>query len=540
MRCYRLQVPLHPHIALQWDNPYRTVRRPVVADNVVVTSQPLATQAGLRMLAAGGNAIDAAVAAAAVLAIVEPTNNGLGGDAFVQLWHRGELHGLNGSGRAPARWTRAHFDGLVVMPERGWRSVTVPGAVSAWCALAGRFARLPLGTLLEPAIRYAREGFPVAPGVAQKWAEQAPRLVLEPGFAETFLPEGRPPAPGERFRIPAAAATLERVAATNGGDFYQGETARGIVQHARATGGALEEEDLASHQPEWQTPLSLDYRGIRLHEMPPNGQGIVALMALGMLAKLDAAELDSESAPALHLQIEALKLAFADARRHVADPAAMSLSAERLLDTDYLGARARLIDRRRAQRFGAGVEAAAGTVYVATADAAGSVVSFIQSNYMGFGSGVVVPCTGVSLHNRGACFSLELGHPNEVGPGKRPYHTVLPGLAELSGRPLAALGSTGGTYQPQGHVQIALRLAMGQNPQAIVDAPRFRVGNALQVSFEPGFPATTLSALAALGHEVHAQKESSWDFGGMQIIARVDDAWLGASDARRDSQAAGF
>jgi gamma-glutamyltranspeptidase / glutathione hydrolase len=531
---------LHPQIVLQWDNPYRTVRRPVVADNVVVTSQPLATQAGLRMLAAGGNAIDAAVAAAAVLAIVEPTNNGLGGDAFVQLWHRGELHALNGSGRAPARWTPAHFDGLAAMPERGWGSVTVPGAVSAWCGLTRRFARLPLGTLLEPAIRYAREGYPVAPGVAQKWAEQAPRLKLEPGFAAAFLPEGRPPAPGERFRIPAAAATLERIAATHGTDFYQGETARRIVQHARATGGALEEQDLASHRPEWQTPLSLDYRGIRLHEMPPNGQGIVALMALGMLAKLDAADLDSESAPALHLRIEALKLAFADARRHVADPAGMSLNAERLLDSDYLSARARLIDRRRAQRFGPGVEAAAGTVYVATADTTGSVVSLIQSNYMGFGSGVVVPGTGVSLHNRGACFSREAGHPNEVGPLKRPYHTILPGLAERSGRPVAALGSTGGTYQPQGHVQIAMRLAMGQNPQAIVDAPRFRVGNALRVSFEPGFPAATLSALAALGHDVHAQMESSWDFGGMQIIARVGDAWLGASDARRDSQAAGF
>ena len=529
------------HLVPGWGNPFLTRRRPVLADQMVVASQPLAAQAGLHMLAKGGNAIDAAVAGAAVLAVVEPTNNGVGGDAFALVWHEGRLHGINGSGPAPRAWTPEHFAGQQSVPLRGWQSVTIPGAVAAWSALGARFGRLPLEIVLEPAIRYARTGFPVSPGVAEKWAQQAGRLASEPGFAQAFLPEGRTPLPGERFTPQGLAETLERIASSAGRDFYEGETARRIVAFAQETGGRIDAADLAAQSVGWDSPLQIDYRGLTVHEMPPNSQGLVALMALGILSALQMPDFVPDSAPAIHLQIEALKLAFADARRHLGDPRTMRVECSRLLAPDYLASRARLIDRQRAQDFGPGMPALAGTVYLAAADASGSVVSLIQSNYMGFGSGVVVPGTGVAFHNRGACFTLEPGHPNQVAPGKRPYHTILPGMLSRDGRPVAALGSTGGTYQPQGHVHIVLRLAhAAHSPQAIVDAPRFRVDAGLKVSFEPGFDAAVLAELATLGHEVKAQLESSWDFGGMQMLLRTGDTWLGASDARRDSQAAGF
>lgn len=525
---------------LKWDFPYASVRRPVLAANMVVASQPLAAQAGLAMLAQGGNAVDAAVATAAVLSVVEPTNNGLGGDAFALLWHAGRLYGINGSGRAPAGWTAARFAGRNQMPVRGWDSVTVPGAVSVWAELCGRFGRLALPRLLEPAIRYAREGFLVSPGVAAKWREQGPALAGQPGFAQAMLREGRAPAAGERFSMPALGATLERIAATGGRDFYEGETAQRIARFAREGGAALDLGDLIAHRPQWVEPLTLGYRGLDVHEMPPNGQGVVALMALGMLEHFELRSLTPDSAPWIHLQVEALKLAFADAARHLGDPEHMAIGAAALLDRRYLASRASLIDLRRAQEFGHGVPPIAGTVYLAAADAEGDMASFIQSNYMGFGSGVVVPDAGVSLQNRGAGFTLQAGHPNRTGPGKRPYHTILPGFVTRGGTPLMAFGSTGGAYQPQGHVQALVRLAdHWQNPQAIVDAPRFRVGAGRHVTFEPGFTPATLGALETMGHEVHAQIESSWDFGGMQMVYRLADGYLGACDARRDSLAAG-
>lgn len=526
--------------ALGWANPYPGVRRPLVAERVVVASQPLAAQAGLRMLAEGGNAADAAIAAASVLAVVEPTNNGLGGDLFALVAHAAGIDGINGSGAAPRRWTAEYFSGRQAMPEHGWASVTVPGAVSAWAELSSRFGELGFERVLGPATGYAHEGFPVSPAVAQRWREQAQALQGEPGFAGQFLPGGTAPGAGERFRPAGLARTLERIAASGGRDFYEGETARRIADFARATGGALDEQDLAGHRSEWTAPLALDYQGLTLHEMPPNGQGLVALMALGILSRLQIDSLAPDSADAVHLQIEALKLAFADARRTLADPAWMRVSPAQLVAPEYLAARARLVDRQRAQEFGPGMAALPGTVYVAAADGRGMLVSLIQSNYMGFGSGVVVPGTGIALHNRGACFTLEPDHPNTVAPGKRPYHTIMPGLVTLGGVPFAAFGSTGGTYQPQGHVHVAMRLARGENPQSIVDAPRFRVGRGLDVAFEPGFERATLELLAARGHRVHAQIEPSWDFGGMQIVVRLADAWLAAADGRRDSQAAGF
>lgn len=525
---------------LDWENPYRTVRRPILADNVVVASHPLAAQAGLHALFAGGNAIDAAVAAAAVIAVVEPTNNGLGGDAFAQVWHEGLLHGVNGSGRAPASWTREHFAAYDAMPERGWDSVTVPGAVSLWRELSQRFGRWPLERSLERAIHYAAHGFAVAPQVAQKWAQQGPKLRTEPGFADAFLAQGRTPRPSERFRLEGLQGTLQRIAASHGRDFYEGETAQRVARFARETGGAMDERDLAHHRASLDAPISVDYRGLALHEMPPNGQGVVALMALRMLSHHALDRLPVDSAPAIHLQIEAIKLAFADARRCVADADHLHVPVVQLLDHDYLAARSRLIDPRRAQEFGPGVTSLAGTVYLATADRDGSVVSLIQSNYMGFGSGIVVPGTGVALHNRGACFTLERRHPNEVAPRKRPLHTILPGMVMRDGAPIAAIGATGGSYQPQGHVQFLVQLAAGRNPQSIIDAPRFRVDAGLKVTFEPGFARPTLDELRSFGHDVNAQDDTSWDFGGMQTIVRVGDGWLGASDARRDSAAVGF
>jgi gamma-glutamyltranspeptidase/glutathione hydrolase len=513
----------------------------VLARNIVVASQPLAAQSGLRMLADGGNAVDAAVAAAATLAVVEPVNNSVGGDAFAQVWHRGQLYGVNGSGRSPAGWRAQRFAGRSAMPVRGWDSVTVPGAVSVWAELSARFGRLPFDALLAPAIGYAREGYAVTPSVAEKWLDQAPELAAQPGFAQAFLPQGRAPRIGERFQLPGLAGTLERIAATRGRDFYEGETAARIAHFAGECGAALAIEDLSSHRAEWTRPLAVRYRGVDVHELPPNGQGIVALMALGMLEHFEMDGLAPDSAPWIHLQIEALKLAFADAAHYVAEPEAMALDVMRLLEPRYLAARAGLIDRQRAQVCGHGMPPLAGTVYLAAADAAGTMVSLIQSNYMGFGSGVVVPGIGVALQNRGAGFTLEPSHANCVGPGKRPYHTILPGFGSIKGTPLLALGSTGGVFQPQGHVQAVVRLVdHRQNPQAIVDAPRFRVADGRRVNLEPGFRSEVLADLAAMGHEIHAQVESTWDFGGMQMIYRLGEDYVGACDARRDSQAAGF
>ena len=528
-------------ITPDWNNPYPTVRRPLLARNVVCTSQPLAAQAGLRMLLAGGNAVDAALAAAITLPIVEPISNGLGSDAFAIVWDGGQLHGLNGSGRAPMAWTADYFRGQASIPSRGWNSVTVPGAVSTWVALSQRFGKLPFARLFEPAIDYARNGFPVSAFIARSWAAQVAELASQPGFAQAFMPGGRAPAMGEIFRLPAAARTLELIAATKGEAFYRGELADRISRHAAECGGAMTTRDLSAHGCDWCGTLSQDYRGLTVHELPPNGQGIVCLLALGILSHLDMAAYPVDSADSLHLQIEALKLAFADAYRHVADPRFMELKPSSLLDPDYLASRARLIDRRRAQDFGHGDPPRGGTVYLAAADANGMMVSMIQSNFSGFGSGVVVPETGISLQNRGAGFLLRPGHPNEVGPGKRPFHTIIPGFVTRNAQPVMTLGLMGGSMQPQGHTQLMVRIAdYGQNPQAAMDAPRFRIVKGLEVNIEPGFPAETLSGLAARGHHIVALPAGYMDFGCSQLIWKLQDGYVAASDARRDSLAVGF
>ncbi|MGE4369767.1 MAG: gamma-glutamyltransferase family protein [Burkholderiaceae bacterium] len=527
-----------------WDTPYASRRLPVMAANMVSTSQPLAAQAGLRMLQQGGNAVDAALAAAITLTIVEPVMNGIGGDLFVQVWHNGQLHGLNASGRSPASWTHDHFAGLKEVPYGGWKTVTVPGQVAGWAELWQRFGSLPFATLFEPALHYAQEGFAVSPTIARQWALYSPKLAHEPGFAPAFLPSGRPPSAGDIWRFPDQARTLERIAQSQGRDFYEGELAQRIAAFAADTGGALTLNDLKAHTCDWVTPIHIPYRNeYALHELPPNGQGIAALMALGMLDTFDPPA-ENDWAARLHLGIEACKLAFADLHAHVADTPSMAPGLTgKLLDPDYLRQRARLIKPNRAGLPQAGRPHSGGTVYLAAADRHGTMVSFIQSNFHGFGSGCVVPGTGIALHSRGKGFSLDPGHPNSAGPGKRPLHTIIPGFITRHGRPLAALGVMGGTMQAQGHVQIMQHLVdYGCNPQAAICAPRFRVETDGRVMVEAGLPASALANLRELGHTIELHGPDSLEFGSAQIIMQLPhgQAYVAGSDPRRDGQAVGY
>lgn len=521
-----------------WDLPYAWPRKPLLAKNVVCTSQPLAAQAGLEMLAEGGNAVDAAVATAITLTVVEPVSNGIGSDAFAIVWDGRRLHGLNASGRSPAGWTPEYFGGGAV-PALGWNSVTVPGAVSAWAELHTKFGTLPFERLFAPAISYGHNGFLLSPTVAAQWAAQLPLFASQPGFAETFMPGGRAPNAGELVTFPDHAATLEKIAATNGEAFYRGELAAELEAHAAANGAVLRAGDLAAHRPDWVGTIDSGYRGYTVHEIPPNGQGIVALIALGILEQFDMASLSADSADSVHLQIEAIKLAFADARAYVADIEHMPLSPTTLLDRGYLEQRASLVDPSRAKPASAG-SPRGGTVYLTAADASGLMVSMIQSNYLGFGSGVVVPGTGIALHNRGTEFVATPGHPNQVGPHKRPYHTIIPGFMTKDGAPVMSFGVMGGTMQPQGHVQVVVRIVdHEQNPQTACDGPRFRWLQGNQVACEDGFPQSTLDELRRRGHELVVVDDDN-QFGSCQAIWQLDDGYFAASDPRRDGQAAGF
>ena len=538
-----------------WRNGYASQRTPVFARNVVSTSHPLAAQAGLRMLQQGGNAVDAAIAAAAMMTIVEPCSNGLGSDAFCILWDGQQLHGLNASGCAPKAWTPEYFEAKYgadakTPPKRGWDSVTVPGAVSSWMALHERFGKLPFADLLAPAIDIGEKGYAVPVIVQQKWRNAAAltEITSQPGFAEHFLPRGREPAVGERFVLPGVAKTLRLIAQSKGEAFYRGEVAAAIEAFAKKNGGAMTAADLAAYKPEWVTPIGRDYRGYTLHEIPPNGQGIAALIALGILEKFDMAALAVDSTASQHLQIEAMKLAFADVYQYVAEPRSMRLTPAQMLDDGYLASRAKLIDPKRAQDFGPGHGPRGGTIYLTAADASGMMVSFIQSNYMGFGSGVVVPGYGVSLQNRGHGFTLDRESDNLVGPGKRPFHTIIPAFLTRNGRPVMSHGVMGGDMQPQAHMQTLVRmLDYHQQPQAACDAPRWRY-NAGLVNVEPGFADATTQGLQALGHRIETFSDSYQDYGAGQFIWRLDegqgdvsvDGYAAASDPRRDGLAAGF
>ncbi len=529
---------------MQFTQPYLSQRSPVLAANVVATSHPLAAQAGLGMLYKGGNAVDAALAAAICLTVVEPTSNGIGSDAFAILWDGQKLHGLNASGRAPNGWTDAYlnhkYGNSSDMPSRGIDTVTVPGCVSAWVTLSEKFGKLPFADLFEPAIRYARGGHLVAPITATSWSRQM-NLINSVDLIRDFSLNGAAPAAGSKWRFEDQAKTLEDIANTKGQSFYTGALANKIVSHAHSLGGVLREGDLANHTADWVTPISTSYRNHELHEIPPNGQGIAALMCLGILEHLDVSRYAVDSADSLHLQIEAMKLAFADVYAEVGDAKSMHVTNEQLLDTAYLKERAKRIDMQSAQKFSSGMPKHGGTVYLTAADASGMMVSFIQSNYMGFGSGVVVPGTGISLQNRGNAFTRTAKHPNVVAGGKRPFHTIIPGFLTRNGQPVMSFGVMGGHVQAQGHVQMLTRmLDYGQNPQAASDAPRWVVNPDQTVSLEASTSTTVIDELVNRGHRVSVPEAVNFAFGGAQLIWKTAGGYIAGSDHRKDGCAIGF
>ena len=526
---------------LTYEFPYRSQRMPVMARNMVATSQPLAAQAGLRMLLKGGNAVDAALATAITLTVVEPTSNGIGSDAFAIIWDGNQLHGLNGSGRSPRGLSYDRFAHLDSMPQLGWDAVTIPGAVSVWVELSRRFGKLDFEELFEPAISYASDGFPVSPITARAWHRAAIRFKDFKDFCHTFLPEGRAPIAGELFQCKDQAFTLEEIARSRGEAFYGGKLAEKMVTCSNDQGGVLTVDDLATHQSEWVEPISQQYKGYRLHEIPPNGQGIAALIALGILAHFDLSDYPVDSIESFHLQIEAMKLALADIRQHLADPAHMTVRPNDLLADDYLAQRARCIDMKTAQFLDTGIPQDNGTVYLTAADANGMMVSFIQSNYMGFGSGVVVPGTGISLQNRGAGFTMEKDHPNQVAGNKRPYHTIIPGFVTKNDRPVMSFGVMGGHMQAQGHVQMMTRIFdYCQNPQSASDAPRWHLtATDNRVAMEGSFSTDVLNGLAERGHAIFSD-ETLPLFGGAQLIYNLDGYYVSGSDHRKDGCAVGY
>ena len=507
---------------------------------MVATSQPLAASAGMEILKKGGNAVDAAVATAAALTVVEPTSNGIGGDAFAIVWHGGALKGLNASGPAPGALTieRAKSLGYEdALPRFGWAPAMVPGVPAAWAELSKTMGRLAFDQALAPAIEFARGGHAVSVNVSRLWknalAEFSGLKTEEHRYwFETFCPSGRAPCPGERFVSPGHAHTLEQIASTGARSFYEGEIAERILAFSRKTGGCYAEEDLASFRPEWVDPIGVKYRGYDVWEIPPNGQGIVALMALGILNRFQH---EGHDCPyTIHRQVEALKLGFADAHTFVADMKHEDVPVRELLSEAYTARRASLVGGE-ARPFAAGNPYSGGTVYLCTADGEGNMVSYIQSNYMGFGSAVVVPETGIALNNRGQCFSLDRSHRNALQPGKRPYNTIIPGFITKDGQPVGPLGVMGGFMQPQGHVQVVMNCVdFHMNPQEALDAPRWQWEGDMRVSCEPGFSNNTAQKLNRMGHDVHMALHST-DFGRGQMICRTPDGTLlGATEPRTD------
>lgn len=505
----------------------------------VATSQPLATLAGMEMFWAKGNAVDAALAMAIALTVVEPTSNGIGSDAFALVWD-GQLNGLNASGRSPQNLDPQQFQGLTEMPQFGWPAVTVPGAVSAWRIISDRWGKLPFEQLFAPAIRYAEQGFPVSPVTAQAWQRAADTYLRLSGsqfapFQELFFPNQRAPQAGETWGSQLHADTLREIAKTGGESFYSGKLAEQIAEFANQTGGSLTLADLAAHQTDWVTPIFTDYRDISVWELPPNGQGVGTLMGLNILEGFDLSPYPRESVESYHLQIEAMKLALADVYRYVSDPRFLDCPVERLLDEAYAAERRCLIGERAIALPQPGLPKG-GTVYLATADEE-YMVSFIQSNYTGFGSGLVPPRTGISLQNRGFGFSLEAGHPNQVAPGKRPFHTIIPGFLTQDGQPIGPFGLMGGSMQAQGHLQVVVNLAdYGLNPQAALDAPRWRIVGENTVLLESGISPSIVQALQARGHNVQQSPDAF--FGRAQMIWRQPDGLLvAASESRADGMA---
>ncbi|QKY68820.1 gamma-glutamyltransferase family protein [Lentibacillus sp. CBA3610] len=522
--------------------PYASPRLSTFAKNgMVATSQPLASQAGLDILRKGGNAIDAAIATAACLTVVEPTSNGIGGDAFALVWTKGKLHGLNASGRAPESISieAVKDKGYEELPKYGWVPVTVPGVPAAWADLSREFGKLPFQEVLQPAIDYAREGFPVSPTLSRFWKKgfnMFKEKLTDDMFSEwfrTFAPDGRPPEPGEIWFSENHVRTLEKIAESNAESFYRGELAEEIAAFSEQNAGFLAAADLAAHKSEWVDPISVNYRGYDVWEIPPNGQGMVALQALNILQEFNFAE--KESIDTYHKQIEAIKLAFADGQAHITDRSHMRYTTDELLNEAYARSRKELIGET-AGLPEAGEPSQGGTVYLAAADSEGNMVSFIQSNYMGFGSGLVVPGTGIALQNRGHNFSMNPEHVNALEGGKRSYHTIIPGFMTHGNQPVGPFGVMGGFMQPQGHVQVVMNTVdFGLTPQAALDAPRWQWFKDKKIEVENRFPHHLAQGLSEKEHEVTIQLEPN-GFGRGQIIWRDPDTGVlvGGSETRTD------
>lgn len=528
--------------------PYPATRYPLLArGGMVNTSSPQAAAAGLQALRRGGNAVDAAIACAAALTVVEPTANGIGADAFALVWIEKDktLYGLNASGRAPGALDIAAAKAAGAgdsMPAYGWLPTMVPGAPAAWAALAERFAALPLTQSMAPAIQYAQEGYPVSPNLALMWQRAAGRYqATHQGAAfrewfNTFLPNGTAPECGDIVRLPRHARTLELIAQTKARAFYSGQLLEAILRDSREFGGFFTETDFTTYSADWVTPITMDYRGYTVAEIPPNGQGITALMALNILKNFEFTH--KEDARAYHLQWEAMKLAFADAKHYVTDPGHMAVTAEELLAPAYGQARAKEISRTAALP-GPGQPRGSGTVYLCTADSEGNMVSYIQSNYMGFGSGIVIRDTGIALQNRGADFSLNEQDANCLKPGKKSYHTIIPGFMMKDGRAIGPFGVMGGYMQPQGHVQVVTNLLdFHLNPQQALDAPRWQWMKDRRFTVEAGFSPAIARQLQGLGHQVEVMADPV-SFGRGQIIWKLENgALMGGTEGRTDSSVA--
>jgi gamma-glutamyltranspeptidase / glutathione hydrolase len=524
-------------------------RKPLFASNgVVATSHHLASQAGLTALKQGGNAVDAALAAAITLTIVEQSSCDVGGDLFALVWDGSTLHGLNGSGRAPAGLTSEEVrrQGYATMPDQGWLSVTVPGVPAAWSDLHQRFGKLPFAELFAPAIEYAEKGHPISPMVFWNlsWGVEVIHAKLQgeeyQGFEAVFVPGGRVPQIGEVWRNPDLAETFRRLAQSHAQDFYTGEIARKIAAFSADTGGVLTLSDLQAHRSTWVEPISTTYRGYEVWELPPNGQGLAALIALNILEGFDLSTYPRESAEGFHLQIEAMKLAFVEAQRYVADPERVSVPTRELLSKEF-AARRRALIGERALLPEPSEKLTSDTVYLCAADANGMMVSLIQSNADTFGSHVVVPGTGVALQNRAAGFSLDPKHLNYLEPGKRPFHTIIPGFLTQNGEAIGPFGVMGGHMQPQGHVQVLVNmLDYGLNPQASLDASRWYWGEERWVQVEPTLDPEIVEALSQRGHEMNVDDEI--DFVGRgQIIWRLPSGvYVAGSEPRADGCALGY
>ena len=524
-----------------WSLPYVSRRAPVFARNAIATSQPLATQAGIDMLRRGGNAIDAAIATAITLTVVEPAMNGIGSDAFAIVWDGHGLSGINGSGKSPAAWTPDRFKGPN-MPTQGWDSITVPGAVSTWTALSKKFGDLPFEDLFEPAIRYARDGFQVGPKTAPVWSWSVESFAHFNSFQEHFTSQGRSPNTGEVFKRPDLVETLTDIARTDGESLYRGRLAGAIVGQSQQEGGVMTLDDLANHSVLWTDPIAQPYRNVVLHEIPPNGQGLAAQIALSILEHLDVQSTEPGSVDWIHYQVEAMKIAIRAAFDHFADPAAMVIPPSELLEPGSIARAANAISANATSQFPpVALPVSEDTVYLTTADADGRMVSMIQSNYRGFGSGIVIEGTGISMQNRGSGFVLTPGHPNIVAGGKRPFHTIIPGfVTRADGNPAMAFGVMGGHMQHQGHVQMVTRIFdHRENPQAASDAPRWHVSPDYRLALETGTPSGTVKALQERGHEALLVEDEGL-FGGAQLICCLEDGYCAASDHRKEGTAAGF